>query len=118
MELDVVDVFVEVDSVSRVSGEVGERKHEVRDGTCPRVQNPKAAGVYAELCNEEGVMREDRDADDVGYDAGNDVIGSRHKGAIPLCPVGWGFVRLVVVEDVAAQDEVGYLLDVALQEES
>ncbi len=44
----VVEVFVEVDSVSRVLGGGGECKHEIRDGTCPRVQNPKAAGIEAE----------------------------------------------------------------------
>ena len=45
------------------------------------------------------------------------MVGCRHKGAIPICPVGWGFVRFIVVEDVAAQ-EVGYLLDKASREES
>ncbi len=59
MEVDVVEVFVEVDSVSCMSCGSGERKHEVRDGSCLRVQNTKAAGIQAELCNEEGVMRED-----------------------------------------------------------
>ncbi len=114
--MDVVEVFVEVDSVSRMSGGGDEHKHEVRDGTCPRVQNPKAASVKAELCNEEDVMREDGDAHDVGYEAGDDVVGCRRKWAIIICPVGWGFLQAVVVEDVAAQ-EVGYLLDEALQEE-
>jgi len=38
------------------------------------------------------------------------------KGVIPVDPVGRGFVRVVVIENVAAQ-EVGYLLDEALQEE-
>ena len=64
--MDVVEVFIEVDSISRVSGEGGERKHGVRDGTCPGIQYPKAAGVEAEFCNEEGVMREGGDADGVG----------------------------------------------------
>ena len=50
----VVEVFVEVDSVSRVSGGGGECKHEIRDGSCPGVQNSKAVGIEAELCNEEG----------------------------------------------------------------
>jgi hypothetical protein len=45
------------------------------------------------------------------------VVGSLCKGSIPVCPSWWGFVRVVVIEDVAAQ-EVGYLLDEALQEES
>jgi hypothetical protein len=91
----VVEVFVEVDSVSRVSGGGGECKHEIRDGTCPPgVQNPKAAGIEAELCNEEGVMREDWDADGVGYEAGDDVVGSPRKGAIPISPIGRGCVRL------------------------
>ncbi len=45
MEVDVVEVFVEVDYVSHMSGGGGERKNEVRDGMCPRVQNPKADGV-------------------------------------------------------------------------
>ena len=48
-------------------------------------------------------MREDGDADGVGYEAGDDVIGSHCKGAISIGPVGWGFVRVVVVEDVTAQ---------------
>ncbi len=64
MEVGVVEVFIEVDSVSCVSCGAGERKHEVRDGLCPRVQNTKATGVQAELCNEEGVMREDWDTND------------------------------------------------------
>ncbi len=38
-------MIVEVDSVSHVSGGGGECKHEVRDGTCPGVQNPKSASV-------------------------------------------------------------------------
>ncbi len=66
MEVDVVEVFVEVDFVSCVSCGAGEGKHEVRDGSCPRVQNTKAAGIQAELCNEEGMMREDWDTNDVG----------------------------------------------------
>ena len=49
----------------------------------------------------------------VGDESGNDVVGRRCKGAIPVGPIWWGFVRVVVVEDVAAQ-EVGYLLDEAL----
>jgi hypothetical protein len=52
--MDVVKMFVEVDSVGRVSGGGGECKHEVRDCTCPGVQNPKPAGTEAELCNETG----------------------------------------------------------------
>ena len=50
----VVEVFVEVDSVSRVSGGGGECKHEIRDGSCLGVQNSKAVGIEAEFCNEEG----------------------------------------------------------------
>jgi hypothetical protein len=69
--VDAVEVFVEVDSVSRVSGGGGECKHEVRDGTCPGVQNSKAAGIEAELCNEEGVMREGGDTDGAGDEAGD-----------------------------------------------
>ncbi len=64
--MDVVEVFVEVDSVSCVSCGAGEHKHEVRDGSCPRVQNTKATGIHDELCNENGVMREDWDTNDVG----------------------------------------------------
>ena len=106
-------MFVEVDSVSCVSGGCGECKHEVRNYTCPGVQNPKSAGVEAELCNEEGMIREDVDANGVGDEAGDDVVGICPKGAIPIGPVGRGCVCVVVVEDVAAQ-EVGYLLDEAL----
>ena len=115
--MNVVEVFVEVDSVGCVPGGGGERKHEVRDCTCPGVQNPKSAGVEAELCNEEGVMGEGGDSDGVRDELGNDVVvGSQCKGAIPVGPIGRGFVRVVVVENVAAQ-EVGYLLDEALREE-
>ncbi len=64
--MDVVEVFVEVDSVSCVSGGGGECKYEVRDGSRSRVQNIKAASTQAELCDEEGVMRKDWDANDVG----------------------------------------------------
>ena len=64
-------------------------------------------------------MREDWDADGVRYEAGDDVVGSRRKGAIPISPIGRGCIRVVLVEveDVAAQ-KVGYLLDEALREES
>ncbi len=64
--MDIVEVFVEVDFVSCVSCGADERKHEVRDGSCPRVQNTKAAGIQAELCNEEGMMRENGGTYDVG----------------------------------------------------
>ncbi len=43
--MDVVEVFVEEDSVGCVSGGGGKREHEVRDGSCLGVQNPKAASV-------------------------------------------------------------------------
>ncbi len=66
VEVDVVEVFVKVDSISCMSGGAGECKHDIRDGSRPRVQNSKAAGIQAELCNEEGVMREDWDTNDVG----------------------------------------------------
>jgi hypothetical protein len=88
--VDVVEVFVEVDSISCMSCGAGERKHEVRDGLCPSVQSTKAAGIQAELCNEESVMREDWDTNDVRYDAGDDVVGCRSEGAIPIGPVGGG----------------------------
>ena len=106
--MDVVETFVEVDSVGRVSSGCGE---------CPGVQNPKSAGIEAELCNEEGVMGEGGDSDGVGDELDNDVVGSQCKVAIPVGPIGWGFVRDVVVENVAAR-EVGYLLDEALREGS
>ena len=66
-----------------------------------------SAGVEAELYNEEGVMQEGGDSDVVGDEAGNDAVGSRCKGAIPVSDRG----------DVTAQ-KVGYLLDEALREES
>ena len=100
-----------------MSGGGDEHKHEVRDCTCPGVQNPKSAGVEAELCNEEGMMGEGSDSNGVGDESGNDVVVSQCKGVIPVGPIGRGFVRVVVVENVAAQ-EVGYLLDEALREES
>jgi len=115
--VDVVEVFVQVDSVGCVSGGGGECKHEVRNCTCPGVQNRKSAGIEAELCNEEGVMGEGGDSDGVGDELDNDVVGSQCKVAIPVGPIGWGFVRVVVVEIVAAR-EVGYLLDEALREET
>jgi hypothetical protein len=62
-------------------------------------------------------MREGWDTDGVGDEAGDDVVGSRRKGAIPISPIGQGSVRLVLIEDVTAQ-EVGYLLDEELREES
>jgi hypothetical protein len=115
--MDVVEVLVEVDSVSCVSDGGGECKHEVRDCSCQGVQNPMSAGVEAELCNEESMMGEGGDSDGVGDEPGNDVFGSQGKGAIPVGPIGRGFIRVVVIENVAAQ-EVGYLLDEALQEET
>ncbi len=66
MEVDVAEVFVEVDSISCMLDGAGEREHEVRDGSHPSIRNPKATGVQAELCNEEGVVREAWDANDVG----------------------------------------------------
>ena len=113
--MDVVEeVFVEVDSVSCVSDGGGECKHEVRDCSCLGVQNPKSAGIEAELCNEEGMMGEGGDSDGVGDEPGNDVVGSQCKGAIPAGPIGRGFVRVVVIENITAQ-EVGDLLDEALR---
>ncbi len=44
------------------------------------------------------------------------MVGCCCKGAISIGPILEGVVRVVVVEDVAAQ-EVGYLLDEALGEE-
>ncbi len=43
----------------------------VRNCTCPGVQNRKSAGIEAELCNEEGVMREGGDTDGAGDEAGD-----------------------------------------------
>ena len=100
--MDVVEMFVEVDSVGRVSGGGGECKHEVRDCTCPGVQNPKSASTEAELCNEKGVVGEGDDSDGVGDESGDDVVGCRCKGAIPVSPIWWGFLRVIVVEDVTA----------------
>ncbi len=45
---------------------------------------------------------------------GNDEVGCRSEGAIPIGPVGGGIFRVVVVENIATQ-EVGYLLDEALR---
>ena len=65
--MDVIEVFVEVDSACSVSSGGGEREHEVWDGSCPGVQNPKATSIKVELlCNKEGMMREDWDTDGVG----------------------------------------------------
>ncbi len=111
--MDIVEVFVEVDSISCMSDGGGECKHEVRDCSCSGVQNPKSAGIEAELCNEEGMMGEGGDSDGVGDEPGNDVVGSQCKGAIPVGPIGRGFVCVVVIENITAQ-EVGYLLDEAL----
>ena len=86
-----------------MSGGCCECEHEVRDCTCPGVQYPKSAGIEAELCNEEGVVGEGGDSDGVGDESGTYVVGCQCKGAIPVSPIRWGFVRVVVVvEDVAA----------------
>ena len=60
--MDVVEAFVEMNSVGCMASGGGECKHEVRDCTCPGVQNPKSAGVEAELCDEEGMMGETGDS--------------------------------------------------------
>ena len=73
--MDVVEVFVQVDSVGCVSGGGGECKHEVRDYTCPGVQNPK-------LCNEEGMVGEDGDSDGVGDESSNGVVGGQDDAAM------------------------------------
>ena len=44
------------------------------------------------------------------------MVGCFCEGAIPIGPILWGVVCVVVVEDVTAQ-AVGYLLDEALGEE-
>ena len=94
--MDVVEVFVEVDSVSCVLDGGGECKHEVRDCSCQGVQHPKTAGVEAELCNEESVMGEGGDSDGVGDEPGNDVVGSQCKGPVgPMRtsqPRRWGIL--------------------------
>ena len=48
-------------------------------------------------------MGEGGDSDGVGDESGNDVVGRRCKGAIPVSPIGGGCVCVVVVEDVATQ---------------
>ena len=73
--MDIVEMFVEVDSIGRVLGGGGECKHEIRDCTCPGIQNPKSAGVEAELCIVEGVVGEGGDSDGVGDESGNYVVG-------------------------------------------
>jgi hypothetical protein len=45
------------------------------------------------------------------------VVCCRSEGAIPIGPVGGGIFHVEVVENVATQ-EVGYLLDEALEKES
>ena len=115
--MDVVEAFVEMNSVGCMASGGGECKHEVRDCTCPGVQNPKSAGVEAELCDEEGMMGETGDSYSVGDEPGNDVVGSLCKGSVPVGPIWRGFVRVVMIEYVAAQ-EVGYLLDEVLREET
>ena len=61
------------------------------------------------------MVGEDSNADKVGYELGDDVVGGRGQGPIPVGP-GWrGVIGIVVVEDVAPQ-EVGYFLDEALGE--
>ena len=42
-------------------------------------------------------------SDGVGDESSNAVVGRRCKGAIPVGPIGWGCVCVVVVEDVATQ---------------
>ncbi len=56
--MDVVEVFVEVDSVGCVWGGGGECKHEVRDCMCLGVQHP-STGVEAEsrLLIPAGILR-------------------------------------------------------------
>jgi len=73
----------------------------------------QAPRTDAELCDEEGMVGEGGDANNVGDEPCGDLVGSCCKGAIPVSPIGWGCVCVVVVEDVATQ-EVGYLLDEAL----
>ena len=53
----------------------------------------------------------------VGDEPGNDVVGSLCKGSVPVGPIWREFVCVVMIEYVAAQ-EVGYLLDEVLREES
>ncbi len=96
-------MFVEVDSFGSVSCGGGEREYEVGDGSCSGIQSSMAAGVEAELCNEEGVVGEGGDANYVRDELCDDVVGGCCKGAIPVSPIGWGCVSVVVVEDIAAQ---------------
>ena len=102
--MDVVELFVEVDSVGCMSGGGGECKHEVRDCTCPWVQNSKSSGVEAELW--EGVMGGGGDSGGVRDEPGNDVVGGQCKGAIPVGPIERGFVCVVVIENVDAQEPI------------
>ena len=48
------------------------------------------------------MVGEGGDSDGVGDESGNYVVDCRCKGAIPAGPIGWGFVHVVVVEDVTA----------------
>jgi hypothetical protein len=43
------------------------------------------------------------DANNVGDEPCDDVVGGCCKGAIPVSLIGWGCVCVVVVEDVATQ---------------
>ncbi len=48
-------------------------------------------------------MGEGGDANNVRDEPCYDVVGGCCKGAIPVGPIGWGCVCVVVVEDVATQ---------------
>jgi hypothetical protein len=45
VEGDIAEVFVEIDAVSCMSSQGGEREHEVGDGPHLRVQNPEATSI-------------------------------------------------------------------------
>ncbi len=48
-------------------------------------------------------MEEGGDANNVRDEPCDDVVGGCCVGAIPVSPIGWGCVGVVVVEDVASQ---------------
>ncbi len=103
VEVEVAEVFVEVGAAGGVSGGGGECEHEIGDGMRPRVQDPEVTCIQAELCDEEGMIGKDWNANDVGEESGDDVVVYCGEWIIPVCPVGGWTPDVVVVEDIATQ---------------
>jgi hypothetical protein len=75
VEVDVVEMLVKVDAVGGVPCGCSEGKQKIRYSARTRIKYAQSACSEIHLADEEGMVGEDSDADKVGYELGDDVVG-------------------------------------------